>query len=203
MATAMAGVPRALARKMESKSVMAVINKRIMAPMLKGNFRNSSSPQPGFTKNLFKDQKKKQEAKWALPTHLAGVEAAGSERALAVARLVRLVENLYEKSVKDIVSKEVLEFVDAETSVRILNSQTFQRAGDLEKKLTVFQGKEKDKVVAMAILLASTNPHRLYRTSERKALMKQVGVGVKNARLLIVWWSMRLTLKRAKGLEAF
>ena len=180
---------------------MAVINKRIMAPMLKGNFRKASSPRPGFTRPLFKDQKKKESA-WALPSHLQGVEAAGPERALAVARLVQLVDSLYEKSVKDIVSKEVLEFVDAETSVRILNRHTFQKAGDLENMLAVFRATEKDKVMAMALLLASTDPRSLYQTSEWKMLIKEGG-GVKNARLLIVWWSIRLSLKRAKGLEAF
>jgi hypothetical protein len=62
-----------------------------------------------------------------------------------------LVDSLFDKSVKDIVSKEALELVeDAETRVRrILKRHTFQKASDLENKLAVFQT-EKDRVVAMA-----------------------------------------------------
>lgn len=197
MSTAMAGIPRVLARKMEAKSMMAVINKRIMSPLLKASFRKSACPKPGFTKDLFKDQKKQKFS--PLPPHLKGAATAGLERARAVARLVVLIDTIYEKSLKQHISKSIMVLVDNLTDIRILSKETLLEPSFLKEKLGVLSN-ENERTIAKSMLFTSTDPGRLFQTPDWHSLLEAVD-GKRNARLIVIWWSLRLSLKRAKGLD--
>jgi AhpD family alkylhydroperoxidase len=198
MSTAMFSIPRSVARGMESSRVMGVVNK-MMAPFLSRSYSNC--PEPGFTIPLFKAESNYSPC--SLPEHLQDTETAGVERARALARVYALVGTLYKESpLKDIFSDPaLLTLLDAETATpppyqSEITSYAVQKRL-LEEKLTSIPD-GKDKTVAMAILMSSVSPARLYQSPQWVALVD--AVGKKEARLVIIWWSLRLTLKRAKGL---
>jgi AhpD family alkylhydroperoxidase len=194
MSTAMFGMPAPIAKRMESERVMRVVN-RVMAPFLSGGI--TKAPKPGFTEALFKDEDGKSTV--PLPSHLEAAKNAGSGRARAVARLNALMDTLHESRLKDIVTGPVLALVDEETKTP--TTEAFQPALIplwLKEKVEPIKD-EKDQVVATAILMMSVAPLRLFHDgSQMKALVE--AVGAKEARLVLLWWSIRLSLKRAKGL---
>jgi AhpD family alkylhydroperoxidase len=193
MSTAMFGIPGPIAKRIESKRVMGVVN-RMMAPMLSGGIQKPK--KAGFTKSLFLDEDG--ESKVPLPSHLEGAETAGSERARAVARLDALMDTLYESRLKDIVTGPVLALLDEETNAP--TTEAFQPVlipSWLKEKVEPIKD-EKGQIVATAILMVSVAPRRFHDRVQMKALVK--AVGAKEARLVVLWWSVRLSLKRAKGL---
>jgi hypothetical protein len=185
MSTATFGIPVPIAKRMESKRVMGVVN---LAPFQK-------PPKAGFTESLFKDEGG--EWKVPLPSHLKFAENAGSERARAVARLDALMGALYESRLKDSVTGPVLALLlDEETKAP--PTEAFTIYVWLKEKVEPIKDK-KDKVVATAILMTTVAPHRFHDRIQMKALVE--AVGAKEARLVVLWWSIRLSLQRAKGLN--
>jgi hypothetical protein len=138
-----------------------------------------------------------------LPTHLQGIQVAGAERAQAVARLQDLVDTLYVSRLQCFISKQVLQLVDAETATTSNTSTAPVRdtiVKWIEDKLKPLRN-EQDKAVATALLLTAYFSKRLYRPSLWKSLVDAVGGDDKHARLVVIWFSLRLSLKQAKGLD--
>jgi hypothetical protein len=195
MSTAMFGIPAPIAKRIESKRVMGVVN-GMMAPFLSRDIQKPK--KAGFTKSLFKDEDG--ESKVPLPSHLEFAENAGAERARAVARLDALMDTLYESRLKDIVTGTVVAFLDEETERPQGRKPSNPRLFPVWLKEKVEPIKdEKDQIVATAILMVSISPRHFHDGIQMKALVE--AVGAKDARLVVLWWSIRFSLKRAKGLN--
>jgi hypothetical protein len=196
------GVSRDAAMEKQS-SVMGTMNKvfmPMMKPMMKPFFLAGVLQQycePGITDELFKYESDVP----SLPSHLQGVQAAGAERAQAVARLNALVGTLYEYRLKGYITKQVMELVDGETAATSDASMSPVLVVKwIERKLESLSD-EKDKAVATALLLMAYFPKRLLKGREWKALVKAVGGDEKEARLIVIWYSLRFTLGQARGLD--
>ena len=204
MSTAMFGVPRPVARTMEKKSVMGVMSK-MMSPFLS---RDISKPRKeGITLNLFRDENND---KFDLPPHLELVQDAGGERARALARWIQLDQTLHDQYLQEIVPPSVLAFLadpvhtpPSSSSGHLLSSTSTQR---LQWILTEMRQTAKEQlqhpheaVVAIVLLQVQHAPSGVYRSLDYKALVKKVGVV--QARLVVIWWSMKVTLAEAKGLS--
>jgi hypothetical protein len=113
--------------------------------------------------------------------------------------LVALMDTLYESGLMDIVTGLVCALLDEETKAP--TTEAFQPVLIyvwLKEKVEPIKDK-KDQVVAAAILMTSVAPHRFHDGIQMKALLE--AVGATEARLVVLWWSIRLSLKCAKGLN--
>jgi len=60
---------------------------------------------------------------------------------------------------------------------------------------------EKDKAVATILLLLSFFPKRIFKSKQWHAYVDAAGGDIKMARLVVIWFSLRLTLKQEEGFE--
>jgi hypothetical protein len=60
---------------------------------------------------------------------------------------------------------------------------------------------EKDKAGATALMLMAYFPRRLLKEEQWSALVSSLGGDEKEASLIVIWFSLRLTLAQAKGLD--
>lgn len=201
MMTATMGVPRSVAVQMEKPGVLKVMNK-MMKPIMSSAM--NKEVQPGFTEALFKGNTK-EDATWykqKLPDNLQRVEeTAGPTAAKVVARLCCLVDELHPK-ISPVVSEQVLSLVDKETKLGADGERISpvmivhwieEKLGDLTS--------EEDKAVATVLLLVSFFPKRVFNSKQWTAFVEAAGNDLKLARLVVLWYSLRLTLKQAKGFE--
>lgn len=204
MTTAMMGLPRTFATQMEKPGVMKHLN-RMMKPIISGAV--NKSVQPGFTNVLFKNEKgetvKEQEQQLELPEYLQGVKDAGLARAHAVGRLYSMVDVLYMK-VAHVVPKEVIDLVDAEVASGSHDDQKLSPVvivSWIQEKLGPLSSKN-HKIVATIMILVAYFPRRIFNSKEWRALVDDVtGGDVKMARMVVIWYSLRLTMMQAKGFQ--
>lgn len=196
MSSAMFGIPKPIAKQIEKKKVMVVVN-RMMLPFMKGSFRRV--PKVGFTAELFKGDINKN--RLLLPCHLQEATLAGPAVERALAHFTSLSEGLYTKSVHVFVPGLLVPMLDTailQSKGLDSNPKLIER---LQEKVAIFELSKQDKAVAMALLVSSINPRLLHKSNEWKLMVKAVG-STRSAHLVIMWWSVRLTVKRAKGLES-
>ena len=198
MSTAMFGVPEKIAAPMESPSFMAKMNNWIMGPFLKGYFRKDRTPKSGFTSKLFDAEGANQE--YVLPTHLQGAKDAGPGRSQAVARWTAVVDAMEkEEPISTLVGDNGLSQIATireDLKKACLRSRTAtahlaECVKDVEDK--------KQRAALLVILLTTCVPGLANKSLEWKEAKKVLGD--ETARLLVVWWSMKLSVEQAKGLE--
>ena len=199
MSTAMFGVPSGLARTYERPGTINKMMNKMMAPILARYMRPKH--KAGITRPLFPDEVEE----FSLPHHLGGAEAAGPERARALARLVDLLDPLYESRIKTDVSKEILQFVEDDANVppvdvkgnfKIVNWVLIQMRPKIEE---FTQGDDKAIKMITLLLMVRFVPKVVYRCKQWFDVTKIVGK--EQTRLIAIWWSIRYTLAQAKGLE--
>ena len=197
MSTAMFGVPEMVGAPMESQGFMAKMNKWVMGPMLKGYFRKDKTPSSGFTAKLFDS---KGNTDYTLPENLQGAKEAGPGRSQALARWTVVVDAMEkEEPIASLVGDKglakiatVLEDLKAVClSSRVATNHLAGYVKDVED--------EKQRMALTVILLTTSVPILANKSPEWKQAQKVLGA--ETARLLVVWWSMKLSLEQAKGLE--
>lgn len=194
MTTAMFSVPRPVAKRMESPKVMKVMNK-VMSPFLSGKIK--SEHKPGFTDSLFRDQKS---TEFKLPDHLQGVTLAGEHRARALARMNSLVESTYKSRIKDFVSENVVAFLKDAANTPPPNTAAHSLSNwvliKMQHKVKCLCDRTSEGV-AIVLLLVKYSPKSVFRAISFTEMEQRIGK--KEARLVVLWWSMVVTLENAKG----
>lgn len=196
LSTAAFGVPRAVAKRMESKGAVNVFSK-ILAPFLARGIK--AKHEPGITRNLFKDVV---DDHLSLPVHLQGAIQAGSERGLALARMHAALETIYETRLQDnIIPQPVVDFLDQTmpppgTSQGQMSSWILVQ---MRKPIATVLRNEQHQSLATILLFALHSPKSLKRLIQWEELVQRLGV--QEAKLLVLWFSMRFTLRNAKGLD--
>lgn len=208
MSTAMFSVPRAMAKAMEKTSTIKTISK-FLSPLLSGSFK--TKPSPGMTLSLFPEEGNANlKNRNPLPAHLQGIFLAGLERANAVARLVDWVETFEQETLigQNILTENLIAFVEQQCKK---SHPRFQSPGKVAKWVEQSvcdearvelddQEQEIGKTTAVVLLLSSFAPQTAYQSKRWEDLVEHLGEDT--ARSILVWWSLRCTLKDAKGLDA-
>jgi len=196
MSTAMFIEPNSTDEKMESTSIMGVINK-VMAPFLAGGLKTKH--KPGITASLFPSGSS---CLNFVPEHLKGAELAGEHCMEALARLVAWTEVYERDHTNGAVSPEVIAFLDDPANTPPPRMRTHQIAQwatvsmrDEIKKLH----HKSNRNVASILLLVSYSPQSVYNSVHWKSLVKELGPD--KAKTIVIWWSLRFTFQRSKGLR--
>lgn len=199
MSKAMFSVPESAAKRMEAPAVMKVMNK-VMAPFLAGKMKTKR--QPGITAPLFTEGSS---ALNLMPKHLQGAILAGEERCHALERLVVWCQT-YEKHLvqNDIVSKEVINLLDNPARGPPAGLRPTKVAHwattEMRKLIRVcLRNDEQSQDVANVLCLVSYSPQSVYNSIHWKAVVKSLGD--EQAKAIVLWWSLRETMKRAQGLQ--
>ena len=199
MSKAMFSVPESAAKRMEAPSVMKVMNK-IMAPFLAGSMK--SKREPGITSLLFTHGSV---ALQEMPKHLQGEELAGEERCNALERLVVWVKS-YEKHLirNDVVCKEVIDLLDNPSRgppPGLRPSKVAHWATTEMRKLirVCLRNDELSQDIANVLCYVAYSPQSVYNSSHWKSVVK--ALGDEQAKTIVLWWSLRETLRRAQGLR--
>lgn len=196
LSTAAFGVPRAVAKRMESQGAVNVFSK-LLAPFLARGIK--AKYEPGITQNLFKNVV---DDHLALPSHLQGAVQAGSERGLALARIHAALDTIYETRLEDsIVPRAVIDFLDRTTPP--VGTTTGQMSSwiqvHMRKPIAAALPNEEHQSLVKLLLFVAHSPKSLQRLTQWEELVKRAGI--RDAKLLVLWFSMRFTLLNAKGLE--
>ena len=122
--------------------------------------------------------------------NLKGVEKAGTYRANAVGRLVEWSEKFYKDELEpnDILPSDVLAFLD--------------EPGELlpkRREVKDLNTSNNNKSIASLLLFVTYSPQAVPLSTEWKEVAD--AMGEKETRTIIIWWSIRYTLKMAKGLN--
>ena len=196
MSTAMFSVPKSAAERMESTSVMSVMNK-IMSPFLAGGFKKKH--KPGITASLFPSGSSCLEF---LPAHLKGAKLAGDERMEALSRLLAWTDLYEQQSLEAIVSKDTITILDDPANSPPPGMRTHKIAHwatvtmrDVVKKLP----DKTSRAVANICLLVSYSPQSVFNSIHWKTVVKALGPD--QAKTVVIWWSLRFTFKHSKGLR--
>ena len=137
-----------------------------------------------------------------MPEHLAGAELAGEERADALARLVAWTA-VYEKQLLDegIVSEDVLTLLDdrknAPTDLR-MHKIAHWATVTMRDTVNTLPNKT-SRAIANVLLLVSYTPQSAFNSIHWKTLLKELGAD--ESKTLVIWWSLRFTFRRTKGLR--
>ena len=196
LSTAAFGVPRVVAKRMESKGAVNVFSK-LLAPFLARGIK--AKYEPGITRNLFKNVS---DDHLTLPSHLQGAVKAGPERGLALARMYAALDTIYETRLEDkILPREVVNFVDeavppAGTSPGQISSWILVH---MRKPMAAALHDEQHQSLAALLLFVVHSPKSIQRLTQWEQSVKRLGI--QDAKLLVLWFSMRCTLLSAKGLE--
>ncbi|CAB9504642.1 expressed unknown protein [Seminavis robusta] len=198
MSAAMFSVPEGAAKKMESRSVMSVVNK-MMAPVLSGGMK--AKRKPGITSSLFPEGSSCLEF---LPEHLKGAELAGEERANALSRLY-VWSVIYEQQLvnEGIMTPEILAVLDDPENCPPPRMRTHQIAHWATVEMRHVVGElegETSRAIANVLLLVSYTPQSVFNSIHWKTLNKALGGPTSKA--LAIWWSLRLTFKKSQGLRS-
>jgi hypothetical protein len=196
MSTAMFSVPELAAKRMESQSVMGFMNK-LMAPILAGGMK--AKHKPGITTSLFPEGSSCLEF---MPQHLKGAEVAGEERANALSRLVAW-SIVYEQHLlrKGIVTNDIIVILDdpANSPPRHLRTHQIAHWATLEMRGIISTLPDTtSQMLANVLLLVSYSPQSVFNSIHWKNLLK--ALGSPTSKTLVIWWSLRLTFKKARGL---
>ena len=196
MSTAMFSVPKSAAEKMESTSVMNVMNK-ITSPFLAGGMKTKH--KPGITAPLFPDGSSCLEF---VPVHLKGAELAGEERLAALSRLLAWTE-LYEKEILGgVISRQFIKILDDPGSSPPVGMRTHKIAHWATvtmRKVMKSLPDETSKAIANICLLVSYSPQSVFNSIHWKTVVKALGPD--QAKTIVIWWSLRFTFKHSKGLR--
>ncbi|GAX22738.1 hypothetical protein FisN_5Hh004 [Fistulifera solaris] len=196
LSTAAFGVPRVVAKRMESKGAVNVFSK-LLAPFLARGIK--AKYEPGITRNLFKHVV---DDHLTLPSHLKGATLAGAERGIALARMHAAMDTIYETRLEDnILPRAVVHFVDdaippAGTSPGQMSSWILVH---MRKSIAAALPDENHQSLAALLLFVAYSPKSIQRLTQWEQTVKRLGL--KNAKLLVLWFSMRFTLLNAAGLE--
>lgn len=200
MSTAMFGIPEVVAGPMESETFMGKMNRWIMGPLLRGHFRKDKTPPSGFTAKLFDEKVTGEQTVPLLPSHLQGAVRAGPGRCRALVRWNVVVEAVAtEEPIRSLVTPASMAKIaavrkDLESvclSPRVATSHLADCVQDVPE--------ERQRAALLGILLVSSVPKLAHRSEEWKQVQQVLGVEV--ARTVVIWWSMKLSLEQAKGLE--
>lgn len=196
LSTAAFGVPRVVAKRMESKGTVNVFSK-LLAPFLARGIK--AKYEPGITRNLFKHVS---DDHLTLPSYLQGALQAGSERGLALARMYAGLNSIYETRLKgNIIPRTVVDFLDgvvppAGTSPGQISSWILV---NMRKPIAAALSDENHQSLAALLLFVAHFPKSLQRLTQWDQVVKRLGI--QDAKLLVLWFSMRFTILNAKGLE--
>jgi AhpD family alkylhydroperoxidase len=200
MSTAMFSVPEGAAKKMEAPSVMKIANK-LMAPFLAGSMKSKRAA--GITASLFKQGSTSLNL---LPPHLRAAGLAGEERANALERLV-LWSQFYEQYLKEqgIVTQEVIDLLDNPSqgppSSLSPSKLAYWATTDMKKLIRAsLPQDERGQDIANIFTLVAYSPQSVYNSIHWKEMVK--AQGAEQAKALVVFWSLRESVKRAQGLAA-
>lgn len=169
----------------------------IIATMLSGGMRKTY--RAGITSHLCSSSSPSLDV---LPERLRGAQLAGEERAEALARIVTWVNTFRHRELKQLVPDEVLRILDDETTgppkdVPVCRIAHWANGAKHHKIKTLPAGL--DQLVAMVLILVSYSPQSVFPSTHWTMLIKTLGEA--KAKSLVIWWSLRWTLKRAKGLS--
>jgi AhpD family alkylhydroperoxidase len=196
MSTAMFSVPKGAAKRIEAPKVMKLANK-LMAPFLAGSMKTKR--EAGLTAPLFK---KGSSSLNMLPPHLRGAQLAGDERANALERLV-LWSQLYEEYLmgEGIVTSEVIELLDNLPPGLMPSKVAYWATTDMKKLIRACLRKdERAQDIANILTLVTYSPQSVYHSIHWQEMVN--ALGAEQAKALVVWWSLRSSIKRAQGLAA-
>ena len=197
MSAAMFCVPETAAKRMESRSVMGVVNK-LMAPVLAGGMK--AKHKPGITASLFPEGSSCLEF---MPEHLTGAALAGEERAIALSRLVAWSMIYEQRLIQDgIVSQDIIDILDDPNNRPPPRMRTHQIAHWATVEMRGIINTLPDKasqVVANVLLFVSYTPQSVFNSIHWKEILQALGGST--SKTLVIWWSLRLTFKKAKGLS--
>jgi len=207
MSTAMFSIPRAAARVLESRGVVKVMNK-IVSPLLAGAFQTKH--KAGLTASLFPEEGYRG-VQAPLPNHLQRVLFAGLERSNSLARIQHWVIGFEKQTLiqDQILSKNLIRFLEDPTTAppkscapylhpdQALNWAEHSLPGLMEAWGDLEDPGE--QAVAWVLVLTTFAPQAVYHSTYWYTLVKFLGEDT--ARLIVVWWSLRHTLKSAKGLD--
>ncbi|CAB9510612.1 expressed unknown protein [Seminavis robusta] len=208
MSTAMFSVPRAAAKVMESKGMVQFMS-RVMSPLLSSSFETKL--EAGLTASLFpnNDDGAAGISQAPLPPHLRGALLAGVERANALARLQHWVDNYCKETLVGygIVSKNLIRFLDeakvSPPEFSIYSPEVLLEWADTDvpEKMKQWGGLDaSQQTIGAVLMLTEVAPQVVHSQTRYWDSLVQL-LGNKMARTVVVWWSLRLALKEAKGLD--
>lgn len=206
MSTAMMNVPRGAAKVLERIGAVKAMS-RAISPFLANTFR--AQQDEGFTNHLFDSDST--DEKVQLPKGLQNLMLAGHERARAVSRLVQWVA-YYESDLMlegDVFDYDMVRFIDEKTrSCNIRDDLESPKAaliwveGVVGRAMDeIHQGESGEPVedckmaLTTVLILVSLAPKAIFQSEPWKILVKRWGE--KTARSIVVFWSLRTTLKEA------
>jgi len=203
MSKAMFSVPEVAAKRIEAPKVIQVVSK-LMAPFMAG--RMKAKRAPGITSPLFPDGGSSL-LKAGMPKHLMGASMAGEERSNALERLV-FWSKTYEKYLiqEGLVSEEAVELLDNPARAPpegLKPSKVSHWATTVMRKLirASLRNDEKAQEIANVLCLVSYSPQSVYHSTSWLSMVKSLGED--QARTIVIWWSLRESIKRAQGLRKF
>lgn len=214
MSTAMMGVPRVVARRMEKPNVITIMS-QWMSAVLANPFKAKN--KPGMTLPLFFGKEGDDVASERvdrLPYHLKGLKLAGSERANAIGRLLEWIDayeqEQFEKN--EFLSKGVVDLLDRAIKAKacdeesnhpgkVLKWATAYDEEELQSELNKLYDSDAGRTIVVLLLLLSLAPLTVYESSQWNATVEKLGGSQNKARCLIIWWSLRMTLRDAAGLK--
>jgi len=193
---AMFSVPERLAKALESKGFMRAI-KGVATRLLKSQFKKRI--KGGFTDSLFVNDRL--DNKQDIPDHLQGIYQAGKGRSTAIQRWIHVVDNLpNQEPLRSLLSADLLDKVNTiqkNTQGVCLSPQCVSRYLDKQAQCTTKT--PKDRAVVLALIMTSNMPGLMNPSLEWHQV--QTTLGKETARLLVIWWSMKVALEQAKGLD--
>ena len=140
-----------------------------------------------------------------MPKHLLGAALAGDERSNALERLVQWSRS-YEKYLvqEGIVAEEAISLLDnpSRAPPGILRpAKVAHWATTVMKKLIrcTLRGDEQAQDIANILCLVSYSPQSVYHSVCWKSVVETLGDD--QAKAIVVWWSLRESIKRAQGLR--
>lgn len=145
-----------------------------------------------------------------VPEHLQGIRLAGEERAKAVVRLLRWTEDLYQTNatLHGIVSPAMLEFLDHPQNTKppadLPPYEICRWATSVVRNCDFTANAATtptQRAVATVLFLVSVAPQCVFGSPYWKHMVEALEGGESFARTTVLWWSLRFTLRNAKGLS--
>ncbi|CAB9525658.1 expressed unknown protein [Seminavis robusta] len=220
-------VPTSAALALESRAGFMAMMTRFMANGMVGKFKKTHLPgeisaallgtktdrpeerqekecrdHPSTTKSTPDDDN---QPPICLPRHLERATLAGEHCALALRRITTWVEQFEQTAIRDgLISETLLRALD-DNSTMVPSSDL--RAHRLVHWVTVTMRKrlqkscrsEEDVTLAIVLLLVGYSPKSVFHSFHWDKLVEAQGEDT--AKRLVIWWSLRWTLERAKGLD--
>jgi len=195
LSSAMLPVPKKMAKALESKRSVRIMT-RLMAPILKHRFKKRV--KGGFTGSLFGNEALAEED---IPVHMRGILHAGKGRAASMQRWIQAVHVLpHQEPLCSLVNDDILKSVqEVQKQMRGVCLSPKVVSSFLDETVQTVARTEQERAIILALIMTQNMPGMMNQSIEWQQIQKTLGRDC--ARLLVIWWSMKITLDQAKGLE--